>query len=703
MSDAAQVAVIASVPASLSKYRRHQKAQCCVCGKSEWRTVRDGPAGQLPKFTHKGCNTRLRTPFIAALEEAKTTFGGVDKAIRALAERGIKIAWGTWFQWMQGALPKERERIVGALADGLEYPPAEAQVLLDSLQSAVGDRRTSFAAARAAQTKWIECAGLCGRRALRRLVRKQKAFERTGRWSCRVCHKLGDSSKVPIICNVPNCRDVRWDYGTKRVEALPTRHLHADRFVPKPNSPLLIRLSAGSLVRVRPCQRHHLARAGRRGRPKAREALFRGRSTSKAGNTGPNKLMGFQTWYRRQTSLLDSNKEPLTAREVWDLRWLDLAGAVDAKTLARAKEVVASYFAQRLPGARTARRSSHQAAPRRRRGQGVQGLGAKSIQAAAASIRRCALCWTVVGARNQANRSWFHQGCFNVWAGSRDYAETSGRARTCHCGRVNPATTKACPACGTPLLPPMPPWLGDPTTDDGLRQKFTWFIRHVVRGEPINVLAIDYVRERWPSLRTGLAKKAEHYRGNVLKGIRDFARWLPSDLTLAIRKAATRQAIERRLAQLRTQSAPKRRRQDLARIGWLGLRFGMAPAAIGYRVVGFDAREILRLLQSVAAVTPPSGLDPSDVERVRKGAHLADGVALLVPREIGIARERKRRLTSEELQAILTEPTGPGVNVYLAKKYGVSSTHISTIRNKRSRSSRQAQNRNMAVETACRG
>jgi len=139
----------------------------------------------------------------------------------------------------------------------------------------------------------------------------------------------------------------------------------------------------------------------------------------------------------------------------------------------------------------------------------------------------------------------------------------------------------------------------------------------------------------------------EQYRGNVLDDIRDFMRRLPQDVKLAFPKAAaTRRAIDLQLVQFRRKPDPERRRQDLARMGWLGLRFGMTPAAIARRVAGFSALEVLRLLQA-ATDSVPAG---SDAEQVRKGAHLAADVPPIVPTEVGITKDRKRRLTSDELQ-----------------------------------------------------
>ncbi len=118
----------------------------------------------------------------------------------------------------------------------------------------------------------------------------------------------------------------------------------------------------------------------------------------------------------------------------------------------------------------------------------------------------------------------------------------------------------------------------------------------------------------------------------------------------------------------------------MRRLSLLGLRFGMTPAAI---VWSASARSKFSGSFKQQPLTPcPRG---SDAEQVRKGAHLAAEVAPIVATEIGVAREKKRRLTPEERQAVLAPLAAPaesGVNIRLSDKYEVSRSHISRIRNR---------------------
>src|SRR5712692_3898672 len=224
--------------------RRHQKARCKTCGDIEWRTVHDAPPGQLPTFVHKRHKKRRRTPFTVALEAAKVKCGGLKNLLRALAERGVRISWGSYFRWMNGDgddVPAEHEKVGRALAGILGYPAdgpprrgrgrrsraASTKGLLEFLQRADSERRARFAKKHAGHTKWVPCAGGCPRRARPSQVRRQKSFQRTGRWTC--IHCLKKTSQVPIVCEHESCSNMKWDYETKRVKALPTRRLSADR------------------------------------------------------------------------------------------------------------------------------------------------------------------------------------------------------------------------------------------------------------------------------------------------------------------------------------------------------------------------------------------------------------------------------------------------------------------------------------------
>lgn len=75
----------------------------------------------------------------------------------------------------------------------------------------------------------------------------------------------------------------------------------------------------------------------------------------------------------------------------------------------------------------------------------------------------------------------------------------------------------------------------------------------------------------------------------------------------------------------------------------------------------------------------------SDAEHVWEGAHLAPGVAPIVPTEIGVAREPKRRLSDEEIRTIRGARES---GVALSRQYGVSATSIYRIRRRRAQSSK---------------
>src|SRR2546427_626379 len=73
------------------------------------------------------------------------------------------------------------------------------------------------------------------------------------------------------------CRSLIWDYETKRVKALPTRRLAAERVGPGPNGSGIVTLPARSLVRVRRCQLDHMQAISLMGRQAAEQTFFTGR------------------------------------------------------------------------------------------------------------------------------------------------------------------------------------------------------------------------------------------------------------------------------------------------------------------------------------------------------------------------------------------------------------------------------------------